>query len=92
MTNTEMLRKINELNELEALLCEAKAEADAIKDSIKEYMDYLGTEELICGQYIVRNTSVLTSKFDTKRFKKDYEEVYKLFLKQVSSKRFSISC
>ena len=92
MTNTILLNKINELNELEALLCEAKAEADAIKDSIKEYMDYLGTEELICSQYIVRNTSVLTSKFDTKRFKKDYEEVYKLFLKQVSSKRFSISC
>ena len=92
MTNTEMLRKIYELNELEALLSEAKSEAEAIKDSIKEEMERLEVEELTCGQYIIRNTSVLTSKFDTKRFKKDYEEVYKLFLKQVSSKRFSITC
>ena len=92
MTNTEMLRKIYELNELETLLAEAKSEAEAIKDSIKEEMDRQEVEELICGQYIIRNTSVLTSKFDTKRFKKDYEEVYKLFLKQVSSKRFSITC
>jgi hypothetical protein len=42
--------------------------------------------------YIVRWTSVLTTRFDTKTFKEKFgEEVYKAFTKQVSSRRFSIS-
>ena len=92
MTNTEIMRQIESLNEWNEILEGAKAQADMIKDIIKAEMESRDTEELICGQYIVRYTSVLTSKFDTKRFKEDYEEVYKMFLKQQNSKRFSITC
>ena len=92
MTNVEIMRQIESLNEWNEILEGAKAQADMIKDIIKAEMESRDTEELICGQYIVRYTSVLTSKFDTKRFKEDYEEVYKMFLKQQNSKRFSITC
>lgn len=92
MTNTEIMRQIESLNEWNEILEGAKAQAEMIKDIIKAEMESRETEELICGQYIVRYTSVLTSKFDTKRFKEDYEEVYKMFLKQQNSKRFSITC
>ena len=92
MTNTEMIRKINELNELESLLKEAKAEAEAIKDLIVEEMERQETEELICGQYIIRNTTYVKSVFDGKQFRKDYNEVYKMFLRQTTAKRFSITC
>ena len=55
-------------------------------------MEAADTEEVSAGGYIVRWTSVLTTRFDTKRFKEKFgEEVYKAFTKQVSSRRFSIS-
>lgn len=92
MTNAQLIKQIQELNEYEELLEEAKAAADAIKDSIKAEMEMLGTEELTVGTYIIRYTSVLSNRFDTTSFKKSYGEIYKKYTKQVSSKRFSISC
>lgn len=48
------------------------------------------TEELEAGAYIIRWTSVLTNRFDSTAFKKEYNELYKRFTKQISSRRFSI--
>ena len=70
---------------------EIKAEADGIRDSIKELMLEEGTEELEAGAYIVRWTSVLSNRFDTTAFKKLYGDLYKAYTKQVASKRFTIS-
>ena len=90
MANNELLNKIEALNEWEALMEEAKAEAEALRDSIKQEMMERGTEELECGQYIIRWTSVLTQRFDTTSFKKAMPDVYKSFIKQSASKRFSM--
>ncbi len=92
MTKTELIAKIEALNEWEALLEEAKAEAEAIRDSIKAEMVERETEELIAGSYIVRWTSILSNRFDTTGFKKAYGELYKTFTKQSASRRFTISC
>ena len=92
MANNELLNKIEALNEWEALMEEARAEAEAIRDSIKQEMMERDTEELECGQYIIRYTSVLSNRFDTTAFKKTYGDLYKAFTKQTASKRFSISC
>lgn len=92
MTKTELIAKIEALNEWEALLEEAKAEAEAIRDSIKAEMVERETEELIAGSYIVRWTSILSNRFDTTGFKKAYGDLYKTFTKQSASRRFSISC
>ena len=92
MTKAEMIAKIEALNEWEALMEEAKAEADAIRDSLKAEMMERETEELIAGSYIIRWTSVLSNRFDTTGFKKMYGELYKAFTKQSASRRFSISC
>ena len=92
MSKNELISKIEALNEWEALMEEAKAEADAIRDSIKAEMLDRDTEELEAGQYIVRWTPVLSNRFDTTAFKKLYGDLYKAFTKQTASKRFSISC
>lgn len=91
MANNELLNKIEALNEWEALMEEAKAEAEALRDSIKQEMMERDTEELECGQYIVRWTSVLTQRFDSTAFKKAMPDVYKAFTKQTASRRFSIA-
>lgn len=92
MTKREIVEKIEALNEWEALMEEARTEAEAIKDSLKAEMLERETEELIAGSYIIRWTSVISNRFDTTGFKKMYGELYKAFTKQSASRRFTISC
>ena len=91
MSTTEITSKIEALQELEALIEEAKAEADSLRDEIKAEMLKRDTEELTAGQFFVRWTSVLSNRFDSTAFKKVMPDVYKAYTKQVASRRFSIS-
>ena len=91
MSRNELVAKIETLNEWEALMEEAKAEAEALRDSLKAELTERGVEELEAGQYIIRYTSVLSNRFDTTSFKKIYGDLYKAFTKQSASKRFSIA-
>ena len=91
MATNELLKKIEALNEWEALMEEAKAEAEAIRDSIKAEMMERETEELECGQYIIRYQTIVTNHFNSSAFKKALPEVYKSFIRQGTSKRFSIA-
>lgn len=91
MSKNELVAKIEALNEWEAVIEEAKAEAEAIRDSIKAEMMERDTEEMTAGKYIVRWTSVLSNRFDTTAFKKAHGELYKEYTKQSASRCFSIS-
>ena len=91
MSTHELTAQIEALRSLEELIEEAKAEAETLRDSIKQELLSREVEELSVGQYIVRWTSVLSQRFDTTAFKKVMPEVYKAYTKQVSSRRFTIS-
>ena len=91
MSKNELVSKIEKLKEWEQLIEEAKAEAESLRDEIKQEMLNRDTEELEAGAYIIRWTSVLSNRFDTTGFKKVYGDLYKAFTKQTASKRFSIS-
>ena len=91
MSRNELITKIEQLKEWEAILEEAQAEAEALRDSIKAQMLEEDTEELAVGAYIIRWTSVLSNRFDSTAFKKEHSELYKSFTKQVASKRFTIA-
>ena len=91
MSKIELLAKIELLNKYEAMIEELKAEADALRDTIKAEMTERNTEELIAGQYIIRWTSVLSNRFDSTGFKRVCPELYKAYTKQVASRRFTIS-
>lgn len=91
MANNELLNKIEALNEWEALMEEAKEMADSIRDELKAEMLQRDTEELECGQYILRYQTIVSNRFDNSAFKKLMPDVYKSFIKQSTSKRFSIA-
>lgn len=91
MSQNEMVKKIEALNEWEQIIADAQAEAEAIRDSIKAEMLARDTEEMQAGTYTIRWTSVLSNRFDTTAFKKEFNELYKKFTKQISSRRFSIA-
>ena len=90
MSKNELVSKIEKLQEWEQLIEEAKAEAENLRDEIKQEMLRQDTEELEAGAYIIRWTSVLSNRFDTTGFKKVYGDLYKAFTNQTASKRFSI--
>lgn len=91
MTTAEMISKVAELKEWEAVLDEAKSVVEALKDELKAEMVDRETEEVECGEYIVRFTSVISNRFDTTTFKKEHAEMYKQYTKQTQSRRFTIS-
>ena len=91
MSTVEITSKIESIKDLETLIEEAKAEAEALRDEIKAEMLNRNTEEMEVGQYIVRWTSVLTQRFDTTAFKKVMPDVYKAYTKQIASRRFTIA-
>ena len=91
MSTNQIKKKIETLLEWEKIMEEAKAEADALRDELKQEMLIRNTEELTVGQYIIRWTSVLTQRFDATAFKKVMPDIYKAYLKQISSRRFTIA-
>lgn len=91
MSQNELISKIEELKALEELIKEAEQEAENIKDEIKGQMLADGVEELTAGTHIIRWTTTLTNRFDTTAFKKKYDELYKAFTKQTTSRRFTIA-
>lgn len=91
MSQNEIVSKIEQLKEWEAILEEAQSEVEALRDCIKAQMLERGTEEMQAGTYIIRWTSVLSNRFDSTAFKKEYAELYQSFIKQVASRRFTIA-
>ena len=88
MLNNEMIVKYLEWKELEE---QAKAERERIESLIKEEMEKEGTEEKKVGRFIIRFTSILSNRFNSTEFKKVHPDLYKLYTKQVASKRFTVS-
>ena len=91
MSKIELLAKIELLKKYEAMMEELKSEAYTIRNTIKAEMEAREVEELITGQYIIRWTPVLSSRFDSAAFKKVLPELYQAYTTQVSRRRFTIS-
>ena len=91
MRNSDIRNTVEELQNLYAQADELKAQITAREAMIKEEMDNREIETLDLGNVIIRFTRVLSSRFDTKAFKKDFADVYAMFTKQVASRRFSIA-
>lgn len=91
MSTIEIISKIEALKEWEALAAEADAEIESIKDELKKYLDGMGVEELEAGTHIIRWTTVKSNRLDTTALKKENNALYLRYLKQTTSRRFTIS-
>ncbi len=91
MKNTEIRETVAELQELYAAQDVLKAQITEREQAIKDEMESRELEELNLGNIIIRFTSILSNRFDTTNFKKLHKDLYNEFIKQVSSRRFSIA-
>lgn len=90
MSTVDMVSKVEQLKELEALIREAEKEVEALKDEIKAEMAKQNKEEMSVGRYVVRWTNVVSDRFDSTTFKKAMPQVYGMYLKRSESRRFTI--
>lgn len=89
MSVHELEAKCRDLRQLQALIDEAEAEAEAIRDSIKAHMG--DAEELRAGEYTVTWKPVKTARIDTTAIKKALPDVVSMFTKTTTVRRFIVA-
>ena len=89
MSTPEIEAKCRELRQLQALIDEAQAEAEAIKDAVKAHMG--DTEELRAGEYKITYRPVTSSRLDAKALKAALPEVAQAFTKTMTCRRFVVA-
>ena len=89
MSINEMEVKARELRQLQALIEEAQAEAEAIKDAIKAAMG--DSESVQAGEYRITWKAVTSSRIDTSALRKALLDVAERFTKETVTRRFVIS-
>ena len=89
MSTHEIEGKIRELRQLQALIDEAQAEAETIKDAIKAYMG--DSEELRAGEYKVTWKPITTSRIDGKALRAAFPDVAARFMRQTTARRFCVA-
>lgn len=91
MGANELNAKVKELRELQQLIEEATAEAEAIKDELKAYMTAANVEEMSVGLFTLRYKTVMGSRFDKNAMIDRFGEAcYKSFCKPTETRRFTI--
>lgn len=91
MKNQTVRQIANELQELYAQQDELKALIAERESIIKQEMIDREVQELNLGNMVIRFTEVISNRFNTTEFKKLHLNLYNAFLKEVTSKRFSIA-
>ena len=89
MGTNELESKIRELRQLQALIEEATAEAEAIKDTIKAAMG--DAEELRAGEYKITYKAVKASRIDTTALRKALPDVAERFTRITTTRRFCVA-
>lgn len=89
MSNPNLIPKITELMELKRMRDELDAEIQAAEDEIKAAMG--DDDTLLAGPFKVTWKAVTSSRLDSTALKKALPEIAARFMKQTTTRRFSIN-
>ena len=89
MSTNEMESKARELRQLQALIDEATAEAEAIKDALKAAMG--DAESVQAGEYKITWKAVTSARIDTGALRKALPDVAAAFTRETTVRRFSVA-
>lgn len=87
----EFATKIRQIKELEQQKKQTEEAISDLKDEIKNFMDRNKTTELAVDVFTVHWSETTSERFDSKAFRKDNEELYAEYLRETTTKRFSIT-
>ena len=89
MSNPNLTHKITELMELKRMRDELDAEIQAAEDEIKQAMG--DDDTLLAGPFKVTWKTITSSRLDSTALKKALPEIAARFMKQTTTRRFSIN-
>lgn len=89
MSTNEMEAKCRELRQLQALIEEAQAEAEHIKDVIKAAMG--DAEAVQAGEYRITWKNVTTARVDASALRKALPDVAERFTRSTTVRRFCVA-
>lgn len=89
MSISEMESKVRELRQIQALIEEAQAEAEAIKDAIKAAMG--DSESIQAGEYKVTWKPVTSTRLDAAALRKALPDVAERFTRTTTVRRFVVA-
>lgn len=89
MKATNINNIIKEIKEYQAMQEALKAEIEALKADAVEYLKANNIDEYMCDEGKVTYREVISNRFDSTSFKKDFADVYEEYIRKTSSMRFT---
>lgn len=89
MKKIDLVKVVEQYKELSSQIALLETQKDALADRIKQVMGE--TEELCVGSHVVRYKKIVSNRFDSTAFKKEHADLYTDFLKESTSRRFTVA-
>lgn len=86
---TNINEVIKEIKEYQAMQDELKRQIEALKAEAVDYLTINEIDEYLCDEGKVTYREVISNRFDSTSFKKDFADVYAEYTKKTSSMRFT---
>ena len=86
---TNMKQVIKEIKEYQAMQEDLKRQIELLKLEAVEYLESNEIDEYLCEEGKVTYREVISKRFDSTTFKKDFADIYDLYSKSTSSMRFT---
>ena len=80
---------IKEIKEYQTMQDELKRQIEALKAEAIEYLESNEIDEYLCSEGKVTYKEVISSRFDSTSFKKDFGDIYAEYSRKTSSMRFT---
>lgn len=90
MTQKTLQKKVDQLKQLQAQKKAVESQISVLQVEIKAEMMNRGTDETAVGDWVVRFKTVVSNKFNSKQFATDHPRLYKKYLAQSESMRFTV--
>ena len=90
MSTNELNTTAKELLSIRSMIAELEAEAEHLTDKLKAAMVEQGTEALQGDGWKATWKNVVSSRFDSKKFKADHADLYSQYSKQTTTTRFCV--
>jgi predicted phage-related endonuclease len=81
--------KAREFREIQKMIDELQAKANAVKKSI--IVDMGGAEVIEADIFTIRYQTIISNRLDTATFKKEHNDLYSEYLKESTAKRFTVA-
>ena len=91
MSTIELNTIAHDLLSVRSMIAELEAEAEALTDKIKAAMVERGEEVLTGDGWKASWKNVTSSRFDSKGFKADHDDLYGAYCKTTTTTRFTLT-